>query len=229
MKIFLKNNINRSWLLYEGLIYSVNADTALGRIGHWLKFSNKLSVKKTESRRIHLKVGSPLKNEEWELLQKLINNLGWFIASYISYESGIRNVPFESLDDLVKKNPYIVILEAKYDDEIGISTIDTVFHVSPEYNYKKIEKLGLVPKSKSKISYHPDRIYLAKKEKDAETLIDIFKFNEDISYTLYKIDLRAARQNDPGIRIFNDPNMSGAFYTLSNIPPQFLKPIKRIN
>jgi hypothetical protein len=174
MSMLLKNQINSSWLLYEGLIYSVSVNTVLDRIGHWLRFSDSFVLKKTETGKVVIKVTNPLSKEEWELFNKLTNNLGWYISSFVSMNQTIKRYPFKTIENMVNEQPRSIELEAKYDTELS-PDMNTVYHTSPSKNDKKILKIGLVPRSKSKIAYHPERIYFIKKESDAVALIDIFQ------------------------------------------------------
>jgi hypothetical protein len=225
--MILFRNIAKTTLLYEGLIYSVDEDTLIDRIGHWLKYSDKFSLKWKKSRKVQLVIINKLDDKEWEKFIKLINNLGWYITSYLGMPDKIKWIPFIDVSHLKNENPFAIELEAKFDNELNVGDYPITYHITQSKNNEKISRIGLVPKSKSKISYHPDRIYMSGKINNIIALADIF--DEIGPYTIYKIDLKSAKKNDSAIRIFNDPNMNGAFYTLSNIPPQLIKIEKTIN
>jgi hypothetical protein len=225
---FLIKNIAKTYLLYEGLIYSVSSDTLMDRIGHWMKFADRIHpTKHVESKKIQLKISPALHKEEWELLQKFINNLGWYVASYIPL-GGLKWIPFESTEKMINDNPVVVSIEAKFDLEIDTNKFTDVYHISPSVYDEKIKKIGLVPKSKSKMSHHPERVYFVARESDANAMADIFSGDNPVEYSVYKVNLKKARQNDGAIRIFQDPNLNSGFYTLSNIPPEYVTKVKSI-
>ena len=162
-----------------------------------------------------------------------INNLGWFVATYLVNEYPYHKKIFE-IDqfkrDISKYSLMFMVLEAKYDLEIdGYYLPENMFHVTPSKHEEKIGKIGLVPKSQSKISKHPERIYLTKTEKEAESLADIFAVDEnDKDFVIYSVDMKELIESNNGIRFFQDPNLGGGIYTLSNIPKKFLSVVKRI-
>ena len=49
-----------------------------------------------------------------------------------------------------------------------------LYQITPTVNVDKILKIGLVPKSRSKASYHPDRVFLSKSLEDIEELGRMF-------------------------------------------------------
>jgi hypothetical protein len=129
-----------------------------------------------------------------------------------------------NIDELYKSTLVALQIEAKYDLEQNIHDINELYHVSATRRVKKILSIGLAPKSGEKISTHPSRIYLALSIKDANEIATLFrKKYPDIKLSLFRIDFKGVRKNSPSIRIFNDPNFKGGFYTLSNIPPKFIE------
>ena len=113
-------------------------------------------------------------------------------------------------------------LEAKFDLELNIHDYNEIYHISPSINKDKILKIGLVPKSKVKKMSHPERIYFAE-ESDIDSIgFQFSKMMPDTPLSVFKINFRGAIRNNPSIRLFDDPNFHGGFFTLSNIPPQFI-------
>jgi len=118
--------------------------------------------------------------------------------------------------------------EAKFDEEIIEKIPKILYHITPTQNVDKILKIGLVPKSRSKASYHPDRVYLSKGLEDIENLGEMFYQKTGIkNWTILKINTDLV----PGdyLRLYTDPNYTSGFYTLNNIPPQAIEKIKEIN
>ena len=119
--------------------------------------------------------------------------------------------------------------EAKFDEEVVENIPSILYHITPTQNVNKILNIGLVPKSRSKASYHPDRVYLGRSIRGMEKLApQMYQRTGDLNFTILKIDTNMV----PGgyLRLYTDPNYSKeAYYTLNNIPPQAIEKIKDIN
>ena len=212
-------------LVYEGLIHSVELGTTADMLTKWSGSGEKFTVRETPNK-IHLHFKNNLDEKELSHLLKLINNLGWFVSAVLVFGSSISWKKFD-YNDFVKNDMnrqwMEFQLEAKFDLELNIHDYDAVYHISPSINKDKILRIGLVPKSKEKKMSHPERIYFADNENDINTIA--FQFEKDapdIKMSLFKIDFQGVRRNNPSIRLFNDPNFKGGFFTLSNIPPRFI-------
>ena len=106
--------------------------------------------------------------------------------------------------------------------------ISTLYHVSPVKYEEKIKKIGLIPRGQGKIAAHPERIYFTLNEEDAEFLVNKFRDFTKGTYNLYQIDVDKLRRRNNGIRFFKDPAFTDkGIYTLSNVPPDCLKIIKK--
>jgi hypothetical protein len=155
---------------------------------------------------------------------KYINNLGWF-PSYITtplYKGKWEENKYN--EDLSK-----IRFEAKFDEEVVENIPSILYHITPTQNVNKILNIGLVPKSRSKASYHPDRVYLGRSIRGMGKLApQMYQRTGDLNFTILKIDTNMV----PGgyLRLYTDPNYSKeAYYTLNNIPPQAIEKIKDIN
>ncbi len=164
---------------------------------------------------------STANNKMYEIL-RLTNNLGWFP----SYLSSVSNIGFkyskENFEDFINKNLCIlnICFEAKYDiNEKKIPTF--LYHVCPLLNVEKILKIGLVPKSRSKKSFHPERVYLTKTLKDAYKVASFF--NNDSTNRKWAILEINTSVIDDYLKLFKDPNyLDLGVYTLNNIMPSCL-------
>ena len=118
--------------------------------------------------------------------------------------------------------------EAKFDEEVVENVPSILYHITPTQNANKILSIGLVPKSRSKASYHPDRVYLSKDLEDIENLGEMFYQKTGIkNWTILKIETDII----PGdyLKLYTDPNYKQGYYTLNNIPPQAIEKVKEIN
>jgi hypothetical protein len=222
------SNILKDVPLYEGLIYTTDIDSSEHYLNRWSIAHNKFIIKISPRNTLHLKFGEQPNNREIDNLLRLINNLGWFVSEYF-----VNRVPFsrkfvdiESFKKDVKEYTLLsVTLEAKYDLELNKYELTDMYHISPIKNVDKIERIGLVPRSLSKISYHPDRIYMTPTKSDALTVAEL-SVEGDTEFVLYKIDIGKLVKHNNGIRFFRDPNLGSGIYTLSNIPPKFLTKVE---
>jgi len=166
-------------------------------------------------------------------LLDLLNNLGWFI-SYMKLHSNTNRLEDRYnkntfLDSIKNKNIHSIFLicEAKFDFKVN-KIPKTLYHIAPLDNWKKIETIGLVPKSRSKASYHPDRVYLAKTQLGVEQLANQMYNKTGVKkYVILKINTDVI----PGgyFKLYQDPNyIKAGYYTLNNIPPLAIEKIKDI-
>lgn len=167
----------------------------------------------------------------------LLNNLlidrhGWYPSEMeITNISSMKNIlPYD--EDILldmKNNLYYqdikITYEAKYDKLVNVS--NKLYHLSIQEYEKSVLKKGLIPKSKSKLSKHLDRIYLCSDPKDCYNLIPKMKFIYGMNkfnrkenkindrWIIYEIDM-----NGLDIKLYEDPNYrnSTAAWTIENIP-----------
>lgn len=165
-----------------------------------------------------------------------INMMGWFpLMMKIISLSGMENDIQYNKDYLIKNMSFIskvnIIFESKFDIDSNIS--DKLYHLSIKEFEKSIQKNGLSPKSKSKISYHDSRIYVCKSILNCKSLIPNMemiynqqkwsnpksKINDD--WVIYEIDTSAL-----DIKLYCDPNYIGGYYLLENIPSNNIKVVE---
>jgi hypothetical protein len=176
-----------------------------------------------------------------------INNellkLGYFI-SYCSFykftnDVGVDNCKFSELGNfnISDDTKFIIFkVEPKYDVEVDVSNFKYLYHITFDCYYEsklntiklgnKIQDVGLTPKTKSKLSNHPERVYLLT---DKDSIIGLAnalyrKTKSDIKKYIKKIYiLKIDTTKISNIKFYNDPNMEDAVWTFQNIPPLFIE------
>lgn len=206
-------------LFKEGLIKTYPFDFAVQRLG-------KYGSVKLISNKIYLGLKKEYFNKI-DGLVKYLNTLGYFAATFKVLEKNQEVSPdnYKNFNDIKDASSVIdnaqqvwIEIEAKYDD----STEDApsfFYHLTSKSALDKIKKQGLVPRSKSKKSHHPDRIYIVDDLRSLSQLLIQFSEIEgkDLSdYVVLKIDYNLTSKP----KIYNDPNfLSLGYYVVDNIPP----------
>ena len=107
------------------------------------------------------------------------------------------------LPDLANYSSICLLFESKYDTKV-VDMPDYIYHVTNKQNLKKIDLQGLVPRSKSKLAFHPHRIYFSLTIDDAKDLIPRFseleKKDKD-DYCILKLSTE-----DLKVKFYEDPN-----------------------
>lgn len=152
--------------------------------------------------------------------------LGYFPSTFKLNNIRINNdTNIERFVDIVKnysisKNDTLWLqFESWQDQDIDIP--DKLYHVTKTKNLNRIKRYGLCPKSKNKISYHPDRIYFVDNFKFA---LNIYKQLNEIDYCVIEI---LPEKNILLLR--SDPNYNQGYYTNQNIPPYWIVNITNLN
>ena len=171
----------------------------------------------------------------------VINNGGWFPSRMeLNKLSGLCKTNKYDFNEIIKIHDELksisIYFEKKFESEVE-DIPDKLYHLTIKEHSKKINKYGLVPKSKSKLTSHLDRIYICKTYQDCIDLIprmmfyytgekdeNIYKlgkklFNKDITPIIYEIN----NTNNIIDRLYLDVNYDKGYYTLNNIPPSELK------
>src|SRR5271157_1203807 len=152
-------------------------------------------------------------------IKTLLNNLGYFISSMISdediqYKWDVFNMI--NFDLYYTKHIFKIkfTCEALYDMLVK-HIPEILYHVTPTDNYKNILKIGLVPKSRSKMAFHPERVYLVKNLIDCKSLaynLYIKSERKTEEWTILKIDTTKIPNY---FKLYKDPNyIDKSFYTL---------------
>lgn len=163
-----------------------------------------------------------------DVVKKMENLFGWYLVGV----QGELGEPFDpNVDEIRQDLQYNANEMAKEygEDMDGLITLyflpkygyksdvpDMVYHVTEKHNLEKILKYGLVPKTKSKKAYHPDRVYLAT---DPSKISDLYS---DMAFDVFepviiKIDLSDVKDR---MEFYKDEHFPTGVYTLSNIGPE---------
>jgi hypothetical protein len=155
-----------------------------------------------------------------------IYTMGWFVSVIYAYGAP-ETIGSRTSGEAVKKVAAMLKLTRDPDSMITmrveplrqnytVAPVGTVlYHVAPKAAVQKILRQGLTPRSKSKITYHPERVYMA----DVNSICGIARYYSSFiqgGMTLLRVDAA-------GIKLSADPNMMGAFFTADNVPPSRLR------
>lgn len=215
--LYIEENFKEEFQIYEGLIRTENIINSLNIIQR--NFSDIKVGKLNDTLWVACR---SISIETLTMLLKTVNNLGWFPSViYLDRTKGKTETIVYSEKTLFsllneKHRQIRVALEAKYDIAIPKDeTPSIVYHVTHNDNVKKILKIGLAPKSRSKKSYHPERVYLADSLDAARIISRMFiEKYKHYNWSILEIDT-----NITYLTLLKDPNFKNGFYTLNNIPP----------
>ena len=160
-----------------------------------------------------------------------IDRHGWFPSEMKLVNWAGKKNNFSYNEEYLKDNiEYLeevcIIYEAKFDNIINPSAI--LYHLSIQEYENKIINNGLVPKSKSKLSKHLDRIYLCEDVQYCYNLISRMKANYMLKNTptskintkwiIYKVDVENLE-----LDFYQDQNYTNGFYIVDNIDKSRIK------
>ena len=205
--------------LQEGLIKTNNIGKTLNILEK--KYSSKFIFTRSKNS-FYIKTFSTNINTLLNGIIKDADTLGWF-PSFMETEKYTGKWDKKYF----KEGEIKLRFEAKFDEEVVENVPSILYHITPTQNADKILSIGLVPKSRSKASYHPDRVYLSKDLKDIKNLGEMFYQKTGIkNWTILKIKIDMI----PGdyLKLYTDPNYKQGYYTLNNIPPQAIEKVKDI-
>lgn len=217
--------------LNEGLIKTVELDKAISIIERSLigvDIFHRIE-KNNDNKTFNLTFENNVPINVIDGLFNIINNMGYF-CSYCTYfkKIGGKNLPWVDIMDYIDKSKSCTgikfYFESKFDETLKHKPSE-LYHVCNEVNIHKIKKIGLIPKSKSKRTNHPDRIYVTLHLSNAQKMMNNFIFDDRIkglnnTYHIIKIDITDKYYDN--IRLFKDPNYQGGYYTYQNFRPKDL-------
>lgn len=238
-------------MINEGLIKTYPGDLVLDDILKSLKYMHINASGLFQDNKIKLTINSfnlIALNQISHLFDHIdtfiINRGGWFPSTMdivkITNIKKLSKYDFRYIIDNHNEIDMITMeYESKFDTEEN-NIPNKLYHLTIKEYSNKIDKSGLIPRSKSKLSSHLDRIYLCKTYQDCIDLIpqmlfyytgekdeNIYKlgkklYNKDITPVIYEID------NSSNIidKLYIDINYNKkGYYTLNNIHADKIKQI----
>jgi hypothetical protein len=160
-------------------------------------------------------------NQNLSNLIKNINNLGYYISNYgprTTVENRYNPSVFRDFINNHQPEEVYLRIQPKYGEEVTIEVPEILYHVTDSRYISNIKKIVLTPKTKSKLAYHPERVYLARTKSAAVIIADRM---EELNGNYKPIILKIDRNKLPKQTIFfndTDFNKKGV-YILGNIPP----------
>lgn len=153
--------------------------------------------------------------------------LGYFPSYYwITLNNNMTN-GFKTIDKLPENTKYVKIrFEAKYTDGLYTNDIicpEKLYHLTYQENKNNILKKGLYPKSKNRISIHPERIYLFYNMENYNQLLNILKYSDQRNNINKKYMLLEINCINDNLIIHSDPNYQLGCFTYDNINPKNIK------
>ena len=222
------------FILNEGLIVSYPADKVVRYIQKKYNLDDD-SVELHIDDGEYILVSNKLDKNMFDNVESILKLGGYYQAD-------------ENIDDYCT---YEKIYEENIFDKLKQSgEIEYLYHLTPSINDKKIQIMGLIPRSRNYRFKYPDRIYLLsngdseflhnmcatlyqpiflkmmnqvlKKEID-RSLLDKKKIKE---YSVYRIDFSKVKD----IKLYRDPNARGfdSYFTMDNIRPEWIEKIDEI-
>jgi len=224
----------------EGLIHTHNIESSVHMLSNWYEVMTKyfhIDILDNDTFKIIIK--DIITTSLFKVLIRDINNLGYFSSLiYLENDGNMINrfeYNYDKINNIIMSKNIIgieIICEKKFDDEIKI--LNKLYHVCRKQSIEKILKNGLCPKSKKRISNHPERIYFCLDIQSCEDLINRFEMNDTIKklpeqkYKILEIDIPKLKSDyfeiNKEIIFRKDPNMNkNGIYTYDNIPKEYVK------
>lgn len=157
--------------------------------------------------------------------------LGYFPSEYkLTLLNGLTNkIKDISSNNMTNLKIIEISYEAKYDDGLyknDIKCPNKLYHLTHDDNYTSVCKKGLYPRSKNRLSIHPERIYLFDDINNSNVLLNNLKISDRLksinkTYSLLEID-----SSDDKFILHTDPNYRLGYFTYDNISPILIKRLK---
>ena len=162
-----------------------------------------------------------------EVMNHYSYTIGYFPSYYwIILENNMKN-GFKEITSLPNNTKNVTIkYESRYDDGLYKNTVicpDTLYHLSYQKNKKSIFDKGIYPKSKRRLSAHPERIYLFENMNDYFALLKNLKFSDESKEEYILLEINCKKDN---LILHTDPNYRLGYFTYDNINPKNISIIK---
>jgi len=232
----MEYRLNEQKLLYEGLNITYPVEQTINHLEDLnidRDRDNIHSSIENETNVIYVKIyfNNTENNDLFHNIKKEMRTYGWQLGGIVdSFQKTYKNIT-----TIIQPNQVIELFFVPlFNTEIDKQFIPNVlFHVTPTPRLIKIKKNGLTPKTNSKLNNHPERIYFFKTYnlQHIKDLIERLFRTEELEYkykseyTLLQVDMSVPFT----IRLFNDPDSKNSCYTMENIPPNRIIPVKQFS
>ena len=168
-------------------------------------------------------------------INKFMSEKGWFPTN-ISLSGMKGRIYSDNVNDYIGEDDVQIGYESNFAKEVN-TTQTKAFHVTPDIFIDRIKKTGLTLKSESKLSNHPDRIYLFLNQDKSVPKNMVWTIWNSLSkerqknikdYYVLEIDLTKL----PNHKFYHDPQSMityEAIYTNQPIPRSSIKVIDKIS
>ena len=218
----INETFEREALIYEGLIQSHPLENCLTILA---RHEKKYIVKQNSDTNSFFLTHTFDDNfdkaiKELSELITLTNNLGWYPCN-LTYDPNFKDAikwdkKQNNIKDLFLQGHRTIkfLFEPKFDTR-AITFEKYLYHLAPTIYVKKILKNGLVPRSRSKKAYHPERVYLARSYQDVLRLIPSFKASTKINnWTILLVNTSLSDD----LQLYQDQNFKNmGYWTLNPI------------
>lgn len=201
--------------IHEGLIKTYPLNFALQRLSEYGLVNFNKNIIYLQFNLKHLDI--------IDSLISIIDLFGYFVSQYKVLPKGkevssLNYIDYFKPEELKDKDieQLWLVIEMKF-DSLFEGDVKYLYHLTERKNLDKIKKYGMIPKSKSKKSYHPDRIYVVLNINNLKDLLINFTStkNNINDYCILKIDYNKAGKP----KLYNDPNyLDLGYYIIDNIP-----------
>ncbi|MCK9416217.1 hypothetical protein M0Q97_06125 [Candidatus Dojkabacteria bacterium] len=227
--------------LNEGLISTYPISIFYSNLYDYLKLINVNFhlIPKFENETFKIDTIQSIIFEDIEKINVLCNNLGYYISKFtifINDKTNTLKYDNETFKGNIKNNTRLILFyESKFDVEI--LPLQKIYHTTNIAHLRKITKLGLLPRSTSKLQYHLDRIYFSQTLNDCENIINKLRLFDNTKtdikdYIILEIDTSNFYEehfdkSTSLVKFRKDPQSNG-IYTFNNIPKDRIEIIKTL-
>lgn len=162
-----------------------------------------------------------------EVINHNCYTLGYFPSYYwITLKNNMKN-GFKQITTLPTNTKNVTIrYEGKYEDGLYKNTIicpNKLYHLSHQENKESIFQKGIYPKSKRRLSNHPERIYLFDNLNNHNVLLKQLKFSDKSKKEYILLEINCAIDK---LILHTDPNYRIGYFTYDNINPKNITILK---
>lgn len=171
-----------------------------------------------------------------ENISKQMEAYNYYPAAYYMGDYMTKELPEKEDLEAGIRNRTELTIQFEPVKDTKITANQTLYHITPDFNWKKIRTLGLTPKTQAKLSNHPGRIYLINaidKDDIEELAIALWERNPNKEYIQNMELLEIDTSKLVSHRFYEDPvfyfgEEGQAVYTYENIPPIAIKHVESI-